>query len=100
MRWTVALLFTLAFAFPGAGQAAPREGNIAALARPLASPRQKIVGGVLWKCAGGRCAAPSDGSRPVLTCRRVAKAFGPVASFTTPGGTLSNEDLSRCNAGS
>ena len=81
----------------GTAHAAPRGGNTAALATPLAAPKQEIVSGVLWKCAGEHCAAPTDGSRPLLVCQRVAKTFGPVARFTTPAGELSNEELSRCN---
>jgi hypothetical protein len=78
--------------------AAPRAGYGAVLATPLPAPRHEIVGGLLWKCAGGQCAAPADGSRPVLVCQRVAKAFGAVTRFTGPAGELSGEDLSRCNA--
>jgi hypothetical protein len=88
---------TLGFVAAGPAQAAPRGSYVAALATPLAAPRQEIVDGVLWKCAAERCAAPSEGSRPVLVCQRVAKAFGAVARFTTPSGELSSEELSRCN---
>jgi hypothetical protein len=77
--------------------ATSRDGYSAALASPLAQPRQQILDGVLWKCAGERCAANGEGSRPVLVCERVARAFGHVARFATPNGELSNEDLSRCN---
>ncbi|MEJ5977899.1 hypothetical protein WG901_14715 [Novosphingobium sp. PS1R-30] len=79
-------------------EAAARGGsNVVSLTNPLEAPRQAIVGGVLWKCAGSNCAAPADGSRPVLVCQRVAKTFGPIARFTSPAGELSSEDLSRCN---
>ena len=78
--------------------ASSRGSYVAALTAPIATPRQEIVGGVLWKCAGERCAAPADGSRPLLVCQRVAKAFGQVARFTAPSGELSSEDLSRCNS--
>jgi hypothetical protein len=81
----------------GTAQAAPRGSYVAALATPLPAPRQEIVEGILWKCAGERCAAPSEGSRPVLVCQRVARTFGTIARFTTPNGNLSSEELSRCN---
>jgi hypothetical protein len=68
------------------------------LAAPLAAPRQEILDGVLWKCAGARCTAPADGSRPALACARVARRFGPVARFAAPAGELAAEDLARCNA--
>jgi hypothetical protein len=93
---TVLSAIALGLAGSSAVLAAPR-GNVAALAAPLASPRQEIVSGVLWKCAGEHCAAPTDGSRPLLVCQRVAKTFGPVARFATPTGELSSEELSRCN---
>lgn len=97
MRRLPIVLSALGFAALGTAQAAPRGNYIAALATPLAAPRQEIVDGVLWKCAGERCAAPSEGARAVLVCQRVARTFGAVARFTTPSGELSSEDLSRCN---
>jgi hypothetical protein len=87
-------------AFAGTAEAAPRGGSFAALTTPLAAPRQEIISGVLWKCAGERCAAASEGSRPMLVCQRVAKTFGPVASFSSPAGELSSEEISRCNGAS
>lgn len=79
-------------------QAAPRAGlYVASLAAPLAQPREDIIDGVLWKCAGDRCSAPAKGSRPVLVCGRVAKKFGEVSRFTSPQGELSTEELARCN---
>lgn len=79
-------------------QAMASGSYTASLATPLSQARQEIVDGVLWKCSEDRCAAPAKGSRPVLVCARVAKAFGPVARFATPEGDLSPDDLTRCNA--
>jgi hypothetical protein len=80
--------------------AAPRGGAyVASLTAPLTEPREDIVDGLLWKCAGDRCSAPAKGSRPVVVCGRVAKKFGTVASFTSPQGELSTEELARCNGG-
>lgn len=92
-----AILALAAFASPV--QAAPR-GNLttASLAAPVPQPRQQIIAGVLWKCAGERCTAPADGSRAVISCQRVARAFGTVASFATPSGEITPEELTRCNA--
>ena len=105
MRATKILLTAagLAAALGGATgvQAAPRGGVYnAALATPLAAPRQQIVEGVLWKCAAGQCSGAADGSRPVLVCQRVVRTFGPVSRFTTPAGELSGEELQRCNGAS
>ncbi len=94
-------LLSLSLALPSgnSAQAATRSGfYVAALASPLESARQEIMDGVMWKCAGERCSAPAEGSRPLLACGRVAKKFGPVAHFTSPQGELSMEDLARCNA--
>ena len=92
-------LTTLAPGPSPAATAAPRAGAYAAtLAAPLAAPRQKILDGALWKCAGDSCAAPAEGSRPVLVCARVAAEFGAVARFTTPDGALEADKLARCNA--
>lgn len=102
MRHALTLVSAVALgltAFAGTAQAAARAGAFAALVTPLLQPKQEIVSGVLWKCEGERCAAASDGSRPLLVCRRVAKAFGQVARFSTPAGELSSEEISRCNGG-
>ncbi len=68
------------------------------LQTPVAGARNEIVRGVLWKCAGSECTASRDVSRPVFVCSRLVKKIGPVASFRTPDGDLSAEDLTRCNA--
>jgi len=98
IAFTAAAILTLA-SLAAPVQAAPR-GTVttASLAAPLPQPRQQILAGVLWKCAGERCIAPADGSRAVVSCQRVARAFGTVASFATPTGEINPEELSRCNA--
>jgi hypothetical protein len=95
----LAVKFVLAAVLIGhaAAQAAPRGSYGAALTRPLAAPRQEVLSGLLWKCAGAQCAAPADGSRAVVVCQRVVRAFGPVSRFTLPGGELSGDELTRCN---
>ncbi|MEY4721173.1 MAG: hypothetical protein RIQ46_898 [Pseudomonadota bacterium] len=80
--------------------AAPRGGAfIATLAAPLAEAKREIVGGKVWKCEGDRCVAPFDGGHGVRTCAAVAQKFGTVATFTTPRGALTPEDLAACNGG-
>jgi hypothetical protein len=103
MRRKLVLLSAFALglaAWSPVAHAAPRGAYEAALTTPLAAPRQEIVSGVLWKCTAERCGAAADGSRPVMVCQRVAKAFGRVARFTTPTGALSAEEISRCNGAS
>ena len=70
----------------------------AKLATALEAPASKVVNDVLWKCAGDSCTGPIDGAAPRNTCVKVAKAFGPLSSFTGPKGEFSAEDLQRCNA--
>lgn len=77
-------------------QAAPARYT-AKLQAAVAAPARKVINGVVWNCAGDTCSGPVDGARPLNTCTRVVKAFGAVASFTTPKGDLAAEDLQACN---
>ena len=70
----------------------------AKLATAVAAPKDKVVNGVVWKCAADNCGGAIDGARPLNTCIQVVKAFGKVQSFTGPKGEFSAEDLTRCNA--
>jgi hypothetical protein len=104
MRAHLAVLVAIALSLVGLAaieaRAAPTGSYVAELAAPLETPRQEIVGGRLWKCAGDRCAAPPDGTRPILVCQRVATVFGKLVRFASPAGELSSEELSRCNGAS
>ena len=85
-------------ALAGAPHASARAGAmVATLAAPLEAPRQEIMDGAMWRCAGDRCQAPAQGSRPLVVCQRVAKQFGAVSRFASPRGELSAEELTRCN---
>ncbi len=75
--------------------AAPRY--TAKLSTALEAPAKKVVNGVVWNCAGDTCTGAVDGARPANTCAKVVKAFGKVATFATPKGELSAEDLQSCN---
>ncbi|MEP7223217.1 MAG: hypothetical protein ABI673_11200 [Novosphingobium sp.] len=90
-----AILATLSPIMTPPAEASAAEWS-AKLSAPLPAPRQAIVNSVLWKCAGDTCVAPDQGSRPVLVCRSVSRAFGPVARFASSSGELAAEDLSRC----
>lgn len=70
----------------------------AKLSTAVAAPKDKIVNGVVWKCAADSCGGAIDGARPLNTCVQVVKAFGKVQSFTGPKGDFSADDLTRCNA--
>lgn len=70
----------------------------AQLSAALEKPKSKIVNGVVWNCKGDACTGEVDGSRPINTCIKVAKAFGPVAAFAGPKGAFVAEELAECNA--
>lgn len=95
-----ALALALPALAPTTAEAAPRAGGAysATLAAPLEQPRAEIVDGVMWRCTQDRCTGARQASRPVRTCARIARRFGPVARFAAPEGDLSTEDLARCNA--
>ncbi|WP_447757826.1 CC_3452 family protein [Sphingopyxis fribergensis] len=68
----------------------------------LASPAPEarfVARDVVWACKGASCLAGQGTSRPLIMCSALAKAAGPVTSFTAGGKTLDAEDLARCNAG-
>lgn len=97
--FTAALALAAALAGqPIAAKAAPAGAYAAVLTTPLAAPRREIVDGAIWRCEGDRCSAPADGARAQTVCMKVARRFGPVASFASPQGQLSAEQLTRCNA--
>ena len=70
----------------------------AKLSTAPAVARDKIVNGVVWKCAADSCNGSIDGARPLNTCIQVVRAFGKVSAFTGPKGEFSTDDLQRCNA--
>ena len=103
-------LITAALAFAGTlasfavttapARAASAGAYAVVLAAPLAAPRREIVDGTIWRCEGDRCTAPADGARSQTVCAKVARKFGPVANFAAPQGTLSDEQITRCNGAS
>ena len=79
-------------------QAAAAERYQIQLSTALEAPKSKIVNGVVWNCNGNACTGAVDGARPINTCVKVAKAFGPLTSFTGPKGAFSADELAQCNA--
>lgn len=91
---SIALLSSsLSFAAPGFAA----TGYTAALAKPLAAPKNVVLDGVVWRCAADRCAATGSGGRSAVACERVVKKFGAVSEFTAPDGVLPEDVLARCN---
>jgi hypothetical protein len=78
--------------------AGPAPGYKATLSTAVEAPAKKVVNGTMWKCAGADCAGKEDGSRPLTTCVKVVKAFGPVSAFVSPKGEFSADEVQRCNA--
>lgn len=81
----------------------PAEAKIRAVfyTAELAAPAAEdhaIVGGVVWQCTGTTCIAPKTSSRPKVLCKRVAREFGEIASFTAGDEALEADDLVSCNA--
>lgn len=70
----------------------------AELANPAAEARF-VARDVVWACKGTTCLAGQGNSRPLIMCSSLARAAGPVASFTANGKALDADELARCNAG-
>jgi hypothetical protein len=67
----------------------------------LASPATQtrfVARDVVWACKDASCIAGQGTSRPLIMCSALAKAVGPVTSFTAGGKALDANDLARCNA--
>ncbi len=64
-----------------------------------APPQDQLVAhDLLWRCAGERCVAQAGNSRVAIVCEALAKAAGPLVSFTSGDDALAPERLARCNA--
>ncbi|HEV7314676.1 CC_3452 family protein [Sphingopyxis sp.] len=64
-----------------------------------ASNARFVARDVVWACKGASCIAGQGTSRPLIMCSALAKAAGPVTSFTAGGKALDADELARCNAG-
>ena len=93
---STALLGSLAF-WSAAASAAGGPYYRADLASP-ASDARFVARDVVWACKGASCIAGQGTSRPLIMCSALAKAAGPVASFTAGGKALDADELARCNA--
>jgi hypothetical protein len=71
----------------------------ATLVSPLAEPKQEILDGVAWNCAGDACTGTKSGSRAVIVCGRLANRVGEIASFSAAGDVLGARQLAACNKG-
>ncbi|MEI4506147.1 hypothetical protein WBQ88_04560 [Sphingopyxis sp. CCNWLW253] len=84
-------------AFASAATAAGGTYYRAELASP--APQVRFVArDVVWACKDASCVAGQGTSRPLIMCSALAKAAGPVTSFSAGGKALEADDLARCNA--
>ncbi|MGN7929584.1 CC_3452 family protein [Sphingopyxis sp. 22461] len=84
-------------AFASAATAAGGTYYHAELASPATQTRF-VARDVVWACKDASCIAGQGTSRPLIMCSALAKAVGPVTSFTAGGKALDADDLARCNA--
>jgi hypothetical protein len=84
-------------AAPGMGTGQAAEGGYAATLATAAPGDRLVAHGLLWRCDGARCAAPTGNSRPLIVCQALAKAAGPVTSFANGAKALDAGQLARCN---
>ncbi|WP_114521511.1 hypothetical protein [Altererythrobacter sp. ZODW24] len=68
----------------------------AELATPVESTKE-VVGGILWVCEGTSCIAGKGGARPASMCKRVAREFGDLTSFTAGSKELAADKIAKCN---
>src|SRR5689334_17213011 len=81
--------------------AGPAVWGHAKLAAPLSAPKTVSIGGVDWKCEGADCVATVTGSPQtwpsMYSCKKVAAAFGTLASYESSGLEMSSGNLAVCN---
>ncbi len=75
-----------------AGVAYAKTAVTATLAAPYAQD-QVIASGVVWTCAGDSCTAKLERAPTARVCMELAREVGQITAF----GSLSAEDIARCN---
>lgn len=103
MKTLLTPLFSLAFlitALDGASASASGQ-SLAVLQTAVSQPKEAVIDGKLWKCAGVDCASGAGGSgQPIgRECARVVHVLGAVASFSRDGQSLDTAALAACNKG-
>lgn len=73
--------------------------TVATVERDYRARSQVVSDGIVWRCEGTTCVAlvHNDPAAFFRACYRLARKIGAVASFETPAGAMSQEDLDRCN---
>jgi hypothetical protein len=57
-----------------------------------------VVRDIVWRCGGADCVAGKSNSRPATDCAALARAAGPLVSFSAGGQALGAQELEKCNA--
>ncbi len=93
------LVVGFAFALTATTAFAAYNNVVVKLKTPVAEASDSvIVLGAAWSCAGDTCTSVLDRkSAQVRDCRQVAKALGPVASFTVGSSSLDEAGIQACN---
>ena len=60
--------------------------------------RTEVIRGGTFICAETICVGSKARSRPEVVCERMARAFGPVATFTYDGKELDADAMANCRA--
>lgn len=67
------------------------------LNQALSAPKNKMVKGSFFRCAGNTCASNSDSASAKNMCVWVAREFGEVKSFQAGKRILTADELAKCN---
>ena len=99
MRFTP-VVAGFAFALTATAAFAAYNNVVVKLKTPVAEASDSvIVLGAAWSCAGDTCTTVLDRkTAQVRDCRQVARALGPVASFSVGGSSLDEAGIQACNA--
>jgi hypothetical protein len=93
MKTKLALAVVAALCLSTGAFAAGKTLVTAKLANPVAEKAQVIANSVVWTCEGDTCTAQLTRAVTARTCGALAAEVGQVTAF----GSLTAEDLARCN---
>jgi hypothetical protein len=94
------LLASLTLALTASAALAANSVATIKLVTPVAQPNTAMIAlNTGWNCTGDTCIATLDRKAPaVRDCRQIARAFGPVASFSVGTKSLDAAGIAACNA--
>ena len=94
------LVAGFAFALTATAAFAAYNNVVVKLKTPVAEASDSIIVlGAAWSCAGDTCTSVLDRkTAQVRDCRQVARALGPVDSFSVGSSNLDEAGIAACNA--